>query len=67
MATGGRVSALRFKFERVRDTGREVGHESYASVKQLKFRGLKCVWARKFMTVCSTAHILGTSSVIGTF
>ena len=67
MATGGTVSALRFEFERVRDTGREVRHGLYTMVKQLKFRGLKCAWARKFMTVCSISHVRGTSSVAGAF
>ena len=44
MATGGAVSALRrFELDGVRDTGREVGHGSYAVVKELTFRGLKCV------------------------
>jgi len=44
MATGGAVSGLRrFKLDGVRDTGRVVGHGSYAVVKELKFRGLKCV------------------------
>jgi len=33
----------RFELEGVRDTGREVGHGSYAVVKELEFRGLKCV------------------------
>ena len=44
MATGGAASGLRrFELDGVRDTGREVGHGSYAVVKELKFRGLKCV------------------------
>ena len=44
MATGGAASGLRrFELHGVRDTGREVGHGSYAVVKELKFRGLKCV------------------------
>ena len=44
MATGGSASGLRrFGLDGVRDTGREVGHGSYAVVKELKFRGLKCV------------------------
>ena len=42
MATGGAASALRrFELDGVRDTGREVGHGSYAVVKELKFRGGK--------------------------
>ena len=44
MATGGAASALRrFELDGVRDTGREVGHGSYAVVKELEFHGLKCV------------------------
>ena len=38
------ASALRrFELDRIHDTGREVGHGSYAVVKEFKFRGLKCV------------------------
>ena len=44
MATGGAAGALRrFELDGVRDTGSEVGHGSYAVVKELEFRGLKCV------------------------
>ena len=44
MATGGAAGALRrFELDGVRDTGREVGHGSYAVVKELEFQGLKCV------------------------
>ena len=44
MDTGGAASTLRrFELDEVRDTGREVGYGSYAVVKELKFRGLKCV------------------------
>jgi len=44
MATGGAVSDLRrFELDKVRDTGRVVGHGSYAVVKELKFHRLKCV------------------------
>jgi len=44
MATGGAASGLRrFELDGVHDTGREVGHGSYAVVKELMFRGLKCV------------------------
>ena len=44
MATGGAASALRrFELDEVCDTGREVGHGSYAVVKELEFRRLKCV------------------------
>ena len=44
MATGGAVSGFRrFELDGVRDTGREVGHGSYATVKELEFQGLKCV------------------------
>ena len=44
MATGGAASTLRrFELDGVHDTGREVGHGSYAVVKELEFRGLKCV------------------------
>ena len=44
MATGGAAGALRrFELDEVRDTGKEVGHGSYAVVKELEFRGLKCV------------------------
>ena len=44
MATGGAVSALRrFELDGVHDTGREVGHGSYAVVRELEFHGLKCV------------------------
>ena len=44
MATGGEASALRrFELDGVHDTGREVGHGSYAVVKELEYHGLKCV------------------------
>ena len=44
MATGGEAGALRrFELDGVRDTGREVGHGSYAVVKELEYHGLKCV------------------------
>ena len=44
MATRGTASALmRFELDGVCDTGREVGHGSYAVVKELEFHGLKCV------------------------
>ena len=44
MATGGAAGALRrFELDRVHDTGREVGHGSYAVVKELEYHGLKCV------------------------
>ena len=44
MATGGAASALRrFELDGVRDTGREVGHGSYAVVKELEYHHLKCV------------------------
>ena len=44
MATGGAASTLRrFGLDGVYDTGREVGHGSYAVVKELEFHGLKCV------------------------
>ena len=44
MATGGETGALRqFELDGVQDTGREVGHGSYAVVKELEYCGLKCV------------------------
>ena len=44
MATGGATGALRrFELDGVHDTGREVGHGSYAVVKELEFHRLKCV------------------------
>ena len=44
MATGGAAGALRrFELDGVHDTGREVGHGSYAVVKELEYCGLKCV------------------------
>ena len=44
MATGGTAGVLRrFELDGVRDTGREVGHGSYAVVKELEYHGLKCV------------------------
>ena len=44
MATGGAAGALRrFGLDGVHDTGREVGHGSYAVVKELEYHGLKCV------------------------
>jgi len=44
MATGGAAGALRrFELDGIRDTGREVGRGSYAVVKELEYRGLKCV------------------------
>ena len=49
MATGGAVvlpGALRlrrFELDGIRDTGKTVGCGSYAVVKELEFRGLKCV------------------------
>ena len=43
MATGGAASTLRrFELNGVHDTGREVGHMSYAVVKELEFHGLTC-------------------------
>ena len=33
----------RFELDGARDTGKEVGHGSYAVVKELEFHGLKCV------------------------
>ena len=44
MATEGAAGALRrFELDGVHDTGREVGHGSYAVVKELEYHGLKCV------------------------
>ena len=44
MATGGAAGALRwFELDGVHDTSREVGHGSYAVVKELEYHGLKCV------------------------
>ena len=44
MATGGAAVALRrFELDGVHDTGREVGHGSYAVVRELEYHGLKCV------------------------
>ena len=44
MATRGAAGALRrFELDGVRDTGRKVGHGSYAVVKELEYCGLKCV------------------------
>ena len=44
MATGGAAGSLRrFELDGVHDTGREVGHGSYAVVKELEYYGLKCV------------------------
>ena len=44
MATGGAAGALRrFELDGVHDTGRKVGHGSYAVVKELEYHGLKCV------------------------
>ena len=44
MATGGAAGALRrFELDGVHDTGREVGHGSFAVVKELEYHGLKCV------------------------
>ena len=40
---GTRGPLSRFALQGVRDTGGEVGHGSYAVVKELEFRGLKCV------------------------
>ena len=37
------ASLRRFHLEGVRDTGRVVGEGAYAIVKELEFRGLKCV------------------------
>ena len=44
MDTEGEASALRrFELDGVHDKGREVGHGSYAVVKELEYHGLKCV------------------------
>ena len=44
MATEDAAGALRqFELDGVRDTGREVGHGSYAVVRELEYHGLKCV------------------------
>ena len=40
------VSLRRFHLEGVRDTGRIIGEGAYAVVKELEFRGLKCVGKR---------------------
>ena len=37
------ASLRRFHLECVRDTGRVIGEGAYAVVKELEFRGLKCV------------------------
>ena len=37
------ASLRRFHLEGVRDTGRVIGEGAYAVVKELEFRGLKCV------------------------
>ncbi len=39
----GRVSLQRFELQGVHDTGRTIGNGSYATVKELEFRGLECV------------------------
>ena len=39
----GPASLRRFHLEGVRDTGRVIGEGAYAVVKELEFRGLKCV------------------------
>ena len=39
----GPASLRRFHLECVRDTGRVIGEGAYAVVKELEFRGLKCV------------------------
>ena len=39
----GLASLRRFHLEGVRDTGRVIGEGAYAVVKELEFRGLKCV------------------------
>ena len=43
MATRDTASLKKFELDGVRDTGRDVGEGSYAVVKKLEFRGLKCV------------------------
>ena len=44
MTTGVATGALRrFELDGVSDTGREVGHGSYAVVNELEYHGLKCV------------------------
>ena len=44
IATGGAAGTMRrFELDEVHDTGREVGHGSYAVVKELEYHGLKCV------------------------
>ena len=39
----GAGSLRQFQLQGVRDTGRIIGNGSYATVKELEFRGLKCV------------------------
>jgi len=56
MATRGAASGLRrFELDGLCDTGREVGHGSYAVVKELEFRGLKCVGKKIHDILFSTA------------
>ena len=44
MAAGGATGTLRrFELEGIRDTGRKVGHGSYAVVKEFEYHHLKCV------------------------
>ena len=43
MADTAPLDLRRFHLDGVRDTGRIIGEGSYAVVKELEFRGLKCV------------------------
>ena len=68
MATGGAAGALRrFELGGVRDTGREVGHGSYAVVKELQFRGLKCVGKKIHDILFNSATPLEQSALLERF
>ena len=68
MATGGAVSALRrFELDGVRDTGREVGHGSYAVVREFEFHGLKCVGKKIHDILFNSAAPLEQSALLERF
>jgi len=68
MATEGVASTLRrFELDGVHDTGREVGQGSYAVVKELKFRGLKCVGKKIHDILFNSATPLEQAAMLDRF
>jgi len=70
MATVGRGirgPLSRFELDDIRDMGREVGHGSYAVVKELEFHGLKCVGKKIHDILFNTATPLEQTALLEWF